>query len=85
MCTRVVKAILVLSSKQKYKNMELREIKNLSGERLGFSEFKEYVEDYYKNNKEYGIKKSSRYFKEIKYCYFNLGEGYKKYCLYFKY
>jgi len=64
--------------------MKLQEIKNLSGEKLRFNEFKEYIKDYYTNNKEYGIKKSSKYYKEIKYCYFNLMEGFKQYNLLYK-
>jgi len=61
------------------KNMTLKQIANISGEFLSYSEFKEYVSDYFKNPREYRIDKRSRYYKEIQYCYSNLLSSYYKY------
>ena len=58
----------------------VKEIKDLSCEKLNLKEFKEYVVDYFNNFKEYGIDRRSRYYKEIEYCYNNLESGYKLYC-----
>ena len=40
--------------------MTLKQIANISGEFLSYSEFKEYVSDYFKNPREYRIDKRSR-------------------------
>jgi len=42
-----------------------KELKNLSGEKLGFKEFYEYVVDYYDNPGDYGIDTNSGYYTAI--------------------
>jgi len=56
-----------------------KELKNLSGEWLNKSEFKEYINDYYSNPEEYNLDEDSDYYKAISYAYYHPDEAYELY------
>jgi hypothetical protein len=68
-----------MAKKQTKEPNVLDELKQLSGELLSLSEFKDYIVDYYTNPGDYSIDEDSEYYLAISLAYGDINHAYGHY------